>query len=186
MRHPCRQNHLQYGIGAGIMWVMKQTLNRHLAAGLLAALASLPTLAPAQSHDHTAQQHQSGAMPADPRRSVTFPEPLRTHTLANMRDHLSALGEIQGALSRADYDAAAEIAEKRLGMSSLAAHGAHDVARHMPKAMQDAGTAMHRSASQFAVVAKDASVSGDLKGVIGALVWVNQICVVCHTGFRLQ
>jgi cytochrome c556 len=71
-------------------------------------------------------------------------------------------------------------------MSSLQTHGAHEVARFMPKAMQDAGTAMHRSASRFALVAKDASVSGDLKAAVGALAQVNQTCVACHAGFRLK
>lgn len=146
----------------------------------------LPTVALPQAHDHAAHQKQMAAESADSRMPVRFPEPLRTHTLANMRDHLSALGEIQAALSRADFDAAAEIAEKRLGMSSLEAHGAHEVARYMPKAMQDAGSAMHRSASQFAVAAKDASVTGDWKSAVGALARVNQTCVACHAGFRLE
>jgi len=146
----------------------------------------LPTIALPQTHDHAAHRQHMAAQPADSRLPVRFPEPLRTHTLANMRDHLMALGEIQTALARADFDAAAEIAEKRLGMSSLGLHGAHEVARYMPKAMQDAGTAMHRSASQFAVVAKDASVTGDLKAAVGALARVNQTCVGCHAGFRLE
>lgn len=125
-------------------------------------------------------------MPTDARLPVRFPEPLRTHTLTNMRDHLLALGQIQEALARADFDAAADIAEKRLGMSSLQTHGAHEVARYMPKAMQDAGSAMHRSASQFAVATKDASVTGDWKAAVGALARVNQTCVACHAGFRLE
>lgn len=159
---------------------------RHLLPALLSALIGWPALAWAQAHD-PGQHHRHGAgAPADPRQAVNFPEPLRTHTLANMRDHLAALGEIQAALARSDYDLAADIAEKRLGMSSLQTHGAHEVARFMPKAMQDAGTAMHRSASRFALVAKDASVSGDLKAAVGALAQVNQTCVACHAGFRLK
>ena len=115
-----------------------------------------------------------------------FPEPMRSQTLANMRDHLLALGEIQEALSRSQFDQASDIAEQRLGMSSLELHGAHEVAQFMPKGMQDAGTAMHRSASQFATVAKDASVTGDLKPALAALAKVNQTCVACHAGYRLH
>lgn len=106
-----------------------------------------------------------------------------------MRDHLLALGEIQEALSRSQFDQASDIAEQRLGMSSLKLHGAHEVATFMPKGMQDAGTAMHRSASQFATVAtvaKDASVIGDLKPALAALAKVNQTCVACHAGYRLH
>ena len=74
-----------------------------------------------------------------------FPPQLRDHTLSNMRDHLLALAEIQDQLARQRYDKAAEIAEQRLGMSSLGLHGAHEVAKFMPQGMQDAGTAMHLS-----------------------------------------
>ena len=117
---------------------------------------------------------------------VRFPEMLRTHTLANMRDHLLALAEIQDQLARGAYDKASDIAEQRLGMSSLGLHGAHDVATFMPQGMQAAGTAMHRSASQFAIVAKDASVTGDLKGSLAALARVSQTCVACHAAYRIQ
>jgi len=162
-------------------------LNNALSIIAMAALAAAPAIALPQSHDPSAHQHmQAHATPPDQRQAVRFPEPLRSHTLANMRDHLLALGEIQEALSRADFDRASDIAEKRLGMSSLQTHGAHDVAKFMPKAMQDAGTAMHRSASQFATIAKDASVTGDLKPALAALARVNQACVACHAGFRMQ
>lgn len=117
---------------------------------------------------------------------VQFPEMLRTHTLANMRDHLLALAEIQDQLARGAYDKASDIAEQRLGMSSLGLHGAHEVAKSMPQSMQMAGTAMHRSASQFAVAAKDASVTGDLKASLAALAKVSQTCVACHTAYRIQ
>ncbi|MGE0671414.1 MAG: hypothetical protein AB7O64_00010 [Methylibium sp.] len=158
-----------------------------LSIAVVTALSVAPSLALPQSHDPGTHQHgQAQANPPDHRQAVRFPEPLRSHTLANMRDHLLALGEIQEALSRADFDRASDIAEERLGMSSLQTHGAHDVAKFMPKAMQDAGTAMHRSASQFATVAKDASVTGDLKPALAALARVNQTCVACHAGFRMQ
>lgn len=140
-------------------------------------------------HHHPEQpgagQHPPPAAP-DTRTPVRFPEPLRTHTLANMRDHLQALGQIQEALSTGAFDRASDLAEQRLGMSSLRMHGAHEVAKYMPQGMQQAGTAMHRSASQFALVAKDASVTGDLKPALAALARLNQTCVACHAGYRLR
>ena len=153
---------------------------------LLSSLISLPLLAWAQAHDPSQHHRQDAAAPADNRQAVSFPQPLRTHTLANMRDHLAALAEIQAALARNDYDQAADIAENRLGLSSLRSHGAHEVAPYMPQAMRDAGTAMHRSASRFATVAKNASVTGDLNAAVGALAQLNQTCVACHAGFRLK
>jgi hypothetical protein len=126
------------------------------------------------------------AMPPDTRTFVNYPEALRTHTLANMRDHLLAITEIQDHLAKGSFDKASDLAEQRLGMSSLGLHGAHEAAKHMPKGMQDAGTAMHRSASQFAIVAKDASVTGDMKAPLAALARVSQTCVACHAAYRIQ
>jgi hypothetical protein len=103
-------------------------------------------------------------MPCDSRQLVNYPMALRIHTLANMRDHLETMGDIQEALSKGSFDKASELAEQRLGMSSLEMHGAQEVAKYMPAGMQDAGTAMHRSASRFALVAKDASVTRRLEG----------------------
>ena len=108
------------------------------------------------------------------------------HTLANMRDHLLALQEIQQNLGAGDTDAAAKIAETRLGMSSLRLHGAADVSKFMPQGMQAAGTEMHRAASRFAITAQDAGVTGDLKPVFAGLADVTAQCVSCHAGYRLK
>lgn len=103
-----------------------------------------------------------------------------------MRDHLQVLGDLQNLLAVGAFDKASELAESRLGMSSLQSHGAHDVAKYMPKGMQAAGGAMHRSASRFARIAMDASVTGDIKAPLQALATVSQTCVACHAGYRLQ
>lgn len=124
--------------------------------------------------------------PPDARVPVQFPPPMRAHTLANMRDHLAALAEIQQALADGRWDTAADTAERRLGMSSLHDHGAHEVARFMPPAMQAAGTAMHRNASRLAVAARDAGATGDLRSAQAALAGLTQTCVACHAGFRLK
>jgi len=149
-----------------------------LGAGLLgfgfAALAQ---------HNHAGH----GAAPAaDVRQLVKFPDELRAHTMANMRDHLLALSQIQDALARGSFDEAGKVAEERLGMTSLTAHGAHEVAKYMPQGMQDAGTAMHRGASRFAVELQKTAVTGDLKPALAALASTTQACVACHAGYRLQ
>ncbi len=165
-------------------------------ARIVAAAAAFCALgAYAQPHDHAAHHapdhamaagHRAAAPVAPARQAVGFPKALREHTLANMRDHLLALQEIQSALARADYDRAADIAEQRLGMSSLGLHGAHEVARYMPKGMQDAGTAMHRSASRFAIAARDAAATGDMKPPLDLLSQVTGACVACHSGYRFK
>ncbi|MEZ5739404.1 MAG: hypothetical protein R3E68_08065 [Burkholderiaceae bacterium] len=103
-----------------------------------------------------------------------------------MRDHLVTLAGIQQALASGRFDDASDLAENRLGMTSLALHGAHDVAKYMPEGMQAAGTAMHRSASRFAIVVREASATGELKPALAELAKVSQTCVACHAGYRLH
>ena len=161
---------------------------------LALAAAGMPLAAFSQHDMHMHEMHTPSAAapakaakpPADTRQAVKFPKALRSHTLANMRDHLLALQQIQESLARHEFDAAADIAEQRLGMSSLALHGAHDVAQYMPKGMREAGTAMHRNASRFAVAAKDAGATGDHRPVLDALSQVTAQCVACHAGYRVK
>jgi len=121
----------------------------------------------------------------DSRQPVSMPAMMQEHMRANMRDHLLAISEIQVALASNHYDAAAEIAEKRLGMTSLDAHGARHVAGFMPDGMRATGTAMHHAASRFAVTSQEAAVTGDLRRALGGLAEVTRQCVACHAGYRL-
>ena len=124
--------------------------------------------------------------PADTRQLVPFPEPMRLHTITSMRDHLLALQEINVALSKNDFSTAAQVAELRLGMSSLESHGASHLAAFMPQPMQDIGTEMHRAASRFAVAAENASASNDVRPALAALGDVMKQCVACHAAYRLH
>ena len=122
----------------------------------------------------------------DSRVAIDMPAMMRTHMLANMRDHLTALQEIQSHLAAGEYDAAADVAEKRLGMSSLQSHGASHMAGFMPKGMQETGTAMHQAASRFAVISQETAVTRDLPRALGALSRVTAQCVACHAAYRLK
>ena len=123
----------------------------------------------------------TGAAEKDVRQKVKLPPQMRTHMLANMRDHLQALSEIQAALAAKQLDRAADIAETRIGMTSLTSHGASHMAQHMPKGMQDIGTEMHHAASRFARVAHE----GDGQKALENLAQVTQQCVACHAGYRV-
>jgi len=122
----------------------------------------------------------------DSRIAVEMPAMMQDHMRANMRDHLLSINEILGLLAVGKYDAAADIAEKRIGMSSLEAHGASHMAGFMPKGMQDTGTTMHQAASRFAVTAQEAGVTRDLPRALDALNQVTMQCVACHAGYRLK
>ena len=137
-------------------------------------------------HHHGLQQsHSQSTIHKDTRMLVQFPEPLYQHTLSNMRKHLETLHKINLKLSEGDFASASVLAEKNLGMSSLHDHGAHEVAKYMPSGMAELGTQMHKSASQFAVVAQDATVTGDLASTLKALGKVTESCVACHSSYRL-
>lgn len=115
-----------------------------------------------------------------------MPEMMREHMLGNMRDHLQALQEIQAALARNEFGRAADIAEQRIGMSSLESHGAAHMAPYMPKPMQDIGTEMHRAASRFARTAQEASVKGEMSPVFETYSKILQQCVACHSAYRVK
>ena len=84
---------------------------------------------------------------ADKREFVQLPEMMQSHMMANMRDHLAAINEILTNMAAGELDQAADIAEQRIGMSSLDNHGAHHMAKFMPKGMRQAGMAMHKAAN---------------------------------------
>jgi hypothetical protein len=122
----------------------------------------------------------------DSRELVQLPPMMRDHMLGNMRDHLVSLAEIQQALGAGDFGRAAEIAEARIGVSSLDTHGAAHMAPYMPEPMRRIGTAMHRAASAFAAVAQESAVDGDARRAVGALSAVVQECVACHAAYRVH
>lgn len=122
----------------------------------------------------------------DGRQTVQLPDMMREHMLSNMRDHLLALEEITRYLASEQYDEAAEIAENRLGMSSLESHGASHLGQFMPKEMGAIGTNMHRAASRFALAARDAELEGGLGKAFSALSEVMQQCVACHSGYKVH
>ena len=122
----------------------------------------------------------------DGRVIVKLPDMMREHMLSNMRDHLLALEEITRYLASQNYDEAAEVAENRLGMSSMELHGASHLGQFMPKEMGAIGTNMHRAASRFALAAKDAEIDGGLNKAFSALSEVMQQCVACHAGYKVH
>jgi cytochrome c556 len=131
----------------------------------------------------------SAAADEDTRALVELPPMMQQHMLANMRDHLLALDEILGDLAEGNIDAAASIAEKRLGMSSLSLHGAAQMAPFMPKAMGEIGTQMHHAASRFVIVAQDAELNPGKAAqheVYRALRDITQNCNACHQSYRIR
>lgn len=125
-------------------------------------------------------------MAEDTRQAVKIPDMMQQHMLSGMRDHLSAITEIQQALASSEFEKAAEIAEKRIGMSSLSTHGAAHLSAYLPKPMQEIGMQMHHAASQFALIAQETAIENDVKPALAALSKVTQQCVACHAAYRVH
>jgi hypothetical protein len=140
---------------------------------LLAAL--LPAVSSAQA-----------PVPEDHRTAVDMPALQRALIREDMLDHLIALDEILGDLSSNQLNAAADVAEERLGLSSMGKHaartGGQGPGRFMPESMRSIGIGMHKAASEFARVAR----GGDRDAAYKALQPVVGACVACHAGFRLH
>lgn len=118
----------------------------------------------------------------DSRQLVKLPEMMQQHMMSNMRDHLVAINEILLYLGNNEMDKAADVAEQRLGMSSLGTHGASHMAGFMPEGMRKAGTTMHKKASQFALKAQE----GDLISAYKSLSQVTSSCIACHSSYRIR
>lgn len=125
----------------------------------------------------------------DQRQLIEMPDRMKAHMLANMRDHLKALDEIFDALAQDRAGDAAKIAEGRLGMSSMRAHGAGHMGPFMPEAMRNFGTGMHRAASRFARAVETADIEPSAKSqrdLYAAFRDITANCTGCHEAFRLH
>ena len=142
---------------------------------------------PMPEMDHMLHMHESAA--SDLRQLVPLPILMQQEMLANMRDHLKTLNTVIGEIADTKFDAASSLLEAQLGMSSLPAHHAAELAPYFPAPMQQDGTAMHHAASRLAIALQDASVTrtfDSMRKVNAALHDVTSTCVACHTAYRLR
>ena len=140
---------------------------------------------PAHSEQAVGNPQQEKGMPnGDPRQLISIPEESRELMRQDMLDHLSALNEIIGYLAANDLDAAADVAETRLGRSSMGKHSGTGMGpgRFMPDEMRSLGWGMHDAASEFSQIAKQ----GDVKNTYSALQKVTSSCIACHYSYRTR
>ena len=125
-------------------------------------------------------------VPEDPRQLVAMPPLQQALLREEMLDNLGALNEIIGLVANDKLAEAADVAEKRLGHSSMGKHAARTrgmgPGRFMPEAMRNIGLSMHDAASDFARTAK----AGDRAAALAQLQQVTGACVACHAAFRTR
>lgn len=120
----------------------------------------------------------------DARQLVEMPEQSRALMRQDMLDHLAALSEILGLLAADDLATAAQVAEQRMGRSSMGKHRGTGMGpgRFMPEEMRQLGWGMHDAASAFARIAAD----GDRKQAYAALQQLTASCTACHYSYRTR
>lgn len=125
----------------------------------------------------------------DARQLVELPPNIEQKMLENMRDHITALDEIIGAVEAGNYEKAEDIAEYRLGWSSLVRRGDQEVANHWATPMQKMADQMYRASSNFVIVAQNASVEDNKESyqkLMRALRDMTSACRGCHEAFRVR
>ncbi len=129
-------------------------------------------------------QNAKDSTVGDLRQLVSMPEQTRQIMREEMLDHLSALNEIISYLASNNLDAAADVAETRMGKSTMGKHRGTGMGpgRYMPLEMRNIGWGMHDAATEFSQVAK----KGDLKGAYSALQKITTSCVACHYSYRTR
>ena len=152
---------------------------------LVASTMLLFTMQSAHSAQAAGETRSATNSPdSDHRQLVSMPDETSRLMRKDMLDHLSALNEIVGLLAENNLDAAADIAETRMGKSSMGRHRATGMGpgRFMPLEMRNIGWAMHESATEFSRTARE----GNLKGAYSALQKVTASCVACHYSYRTR
>lgn len=129
-------------------------------------------------------QAEPAATQEDHRQLVEMPPQAQRLMQADMLDHMAALNQIIGLLAAGDLEQAGEVAETRMGRSSMGKHRGTGMGpgRFMPDAMRRIGWGMHDAASEFAEVAKQ----GDAQAAWRSLQNITNSCVACHYSYRTQ
>lgn len=129
-------------------------------------------------------QGKDNASGGDARQLVSMPDQSRELMRKDMLDHLSAINEIIAYMASNNLDAAADVAETRLGRSSMGKHRGTGMGpgKFMPPEMRSIGWSMHDAATEYSEVAK----KGDLKSAYNAFQKVTGSCVACHYSYRTR
>ncbi len=126
------------------------------------------------------------ALAQDARQLVKLPAPAEATLREEMRDNLVTLNELLGLVVSGKVKEAGEVAEKKLGTSTMGRHRSKPLdARpgpHMPAEMHEIGMQGHRAATAFAAIA----ATGDREKTLAALPTLNSACVSCHLAYRVR
>jgi hypothetical protein len=154
----------------------------HLKTCSVALIALLAVSIVSHAGEPVASKGESPA--DDSRRLVSMPAAAQGLLRKDMIDHLQVLNQLFAHLAASEYRKASELAEARLGRSSMGRHRGTGMGpgRFMPPEMHQLGMGMHEAASEFARIVPDQ----DSSTAYAALQRVTSFCVACHLGFRVR
>jgi hypothetical protein len=128
----------------------------------------------------------TAAVAEDTRQLAKLPAPAQEALREEMQGNLVALNEILSLIAAGKISEAGEVAEAKLGMSAMGKHRTKPLearpGAHMPQAMHGIGIEGHKTASEFATVAK----SGDRDKALALLPNLTTACVACHFSYRTR
>jgi hypothetical protein len=127
---------------------------------------------------------QPASAPVDNRQLVPMPPGAQALLRQDMVDNMVVLNGLLAHLAAAQFEQASELAEARLGVSSMGRHRGTGMGpgRFMPPEMHQLAIGMHQSATDLAGIAK----TKDRSAADAALLKVTSFCVACHLGFRIR
>jgi len=120
----------------------------------------------------------------DSRQLIKMPEQARNLIRKDMINNLSTVNMIISYLADNNFDAAADVAETGMGISTMGKHRGSGTApgRYMSTEMHNIGRNMHQLASDFSNISKQSDIKKSLK----ALEKLTSSCVACHNSYRTQ
>lgn len=128
----------------------------------------------------------AAAAAQDARQLVKLPAAAEETLRQEMRDNLVTLNELLTLTLAGKVKEAGEVAEKKMGTSTMGQHRNKPLeARpgpHMPAAMHDLGRQGHQAATAFAAIA----ATGNREKTLAALPSLNAACISCHLAFRVR
>jgi len=116
----------------------------------------------------------------DARTAVRLSPPHRALVLTEMRQFLSGLQQISGALSQDDMDTVATVAHS-LG-SPMTQHMDPGLRQALPEGFRKLGFSVH---ADFDLIALDAESLGDSRHTLSQLGETLSKCVSCHEAYRI-
>lgn len=118
----------------------------------------------------------------DTRQFVELPIMTKKIMRQRMLSNLMALTQILGLLAEDKLNAAADIAETKIGDWRIGRGTGMNPGKFMPDGMRQIGMNMHKSVDEFAQIAR----TGDIIKSYVALKNITAVCVACHLTYRTQ